>query len=304
MKDAKRVLVALDLTAFDDEVIKYASYFCPLVGAEEVYFLHVDNSFYTPNDFPERLREEFVPMDEGEKAIIEDKVKEAFTGSSANIHVNVLEGEPINVLAHTIETKGIDLVIAGLKEKKEHLSILPYKIARKSTASVLFVPSGVSNSIKNIVLPFDFSSHSKEAIEFCQTVSDKTSGVSTKMLHVYQIPTGYYKTGKSYEEMNVIMLQHKQEGLAETMKAYDGFEHSVEMHPTEKGSVSQQLTSELGEEKPDLLVMGSKGQTNSAAIMLGSMAESVITSYRNSPVLIIKKKGENKSLLQAFFDSL
>jgi hypothetical protein len=51
----------------------------------------------------------------------------------------------------------------------------------------------------------------------------------------------------------------------------------------------------------DLVVMGSRGQSQSASILLGSESEGVMMESR-IPVLIAKRPGERIGLLQALLD--
>jgi nucleotide-binding universal stress UspA family protein len=52
--------------------------------------------------------------------------------------------------------------------------------------------------------------------------------------------------------------------------------------------------------KTDLIVVGSKGKTAAAAVLLGSVTENLIR-MTNTPLLAVKRKGETMNLLKAFF---
>jgi nucleotide-binding universal stress UspA family protein len=49
------------------------------------------------------------------------------------------------------------------------------------------------------------------------------------------------------------------------------------------------------------VIIGSKGQSESSAVLLGSTAAKVVREYPHAPILILKKKGENKSFLEVLF---
>jgi nucleotide-binding universal stress UspA family protein len=53
--------------------------------------------------------------------------------------------------------------------------------------------------------------------------------------------------------------------------------------------------------KADLLIVGSRGRTRSAAVLLGSVAEKLVNSNHVIPMLVMKEKGENMSFLEALF---
>jgi len=51
----------------------------------------------------------------------------------------------------------------------------------------------------------------------------------------------------------------------------------------------------------DMILLGSRGRTTSAAILLGSTAEKLIHANKYLPMLIFKKKGETMGFFDALF---
>lgn len=304
METINKVLVGLDLTNFDDNVLDYAAFFCSSVGAKEVYFLHVEEKFLLPEDYPERLKDSFMPMDESEKLVMKENIDKYFLGSQYDIKVEVLEGDIEHTIAHYIDTKGIDLAIIGNKDPENALKIMPYKILRRSKASVLFVPPSAVKKLNTIALPFDFSDHSKSALEFSNNLSANCPELKVNLFHVYDVPVGYYRTGKNFEEMSEIIQDFKAKKFEGMIKDYPNLDYSIAYRHHEDRGVAAEILDFFKNDDFDMILMGSKGQSNSAAVLLGSKAERLVQVKHNKPMLIIKKKGENKNLLQAFFDAL
>ena len=50
--------------------------------------------------------------------------------------------------------------------------------------------------------------------------------------------------------------------------------------------------------EPDLVILGSKGENSAAATLLGSVSEHMNENDTEHLMLVIKQKGENKSLLK------
>jgi len=48
-----------------------------------------------------------------------------------------------------------------------------------------------------------------------------------------------------------------------------------------------------------MIVMGSKGRTGLASLLLGSVAEKVVIYDSEIPLMIVKEKGENMGFLKA-----
>jgi hypothetical protein len=51
----------------------------------------------------------------------------------------------------------------------------------------------------------------------------------------------------------------------------------------------------------DMILLGSRGRTQSAAILLGSVAEKLVMVNNVLPMLIFKKKGETVGFFEALF---
>ena len=304
MEKINRVLIGMELSDFDDHVLSYASYFCSLVGATEIYFEHVEKRFYVPEDFPERVKEAFIPMDESEKADMQKKISKYFDDKKFHVNVSVDEGDVVSTIAHKIEIKDIDLVIIGTKGGDYRHSFISEKILRKSKTSVLLIPEGSRNQLNDIFIPFDFSDHGNNVLEVVSELTKYTDNLNTDLLHVYDVPKGYYKTGKSFEEMDEIISEHIEKKFHATLSKYPAIKYNAEFHSDEDNDVADLVMGSLEENDYDLLIMGSKGQTNSAAMLLGSNAEKMIRYYLDSPILIIKEKGENMGFLKALFEAL
>ena len=65
--------------------------------------------------------------------------------------------------------------------------------------------------------------------------------------------------------------------------------------------VSEVITRVAGASGADLVVMGTRGRSESAAVLLGSESEQMIMESR-MPVLIVKQFGERIGVLRALFD--
>ncbi|MHC4780921.1 MAG: universal stress protein, partial [Planctomycetota bacterium] len=69
---------------------------------------------------------------------------------------------------------------------------------------------------------------------------------------------------------------------------------------TQDNDVSSAVINAVKDHDINLIIIGARGRTAVASLVLGSVTEKLI---RNSymPVLAVKKKGENLGLLQAMF---
>ena len=113
-----------------------------------------------------------------------------------------------------IEDDDIDLVMVGRKKEKKGGGIVIHRLARRAGCSLLIVPQGVKESIRTILVPIDFSDYSSSALDEAISVAvNSSSEVKIIAQNVYQVPSGYHYTGKSYEEFALIMKQNAERDI-------------------------------------------------------------------------------------------
>jgi len=122
-----------------------------------------------------------------------------------------------------------------------------------------------------------------------------------RCLNVYDVPSGYYKTGKSYEQFAEIMKGHAEKKYQEFISSIDlkGLK-AVPNFKIEKKNYRGIWEAVLEEKEVHLLIMGARGRKAGAGVLLGSVTEHLIRTTK-VPLLAVKKKGTGLSLLDALF---
>jgi nucleotide-binding universal stress UspA family protein len=69
------------------------------------------------------------------------------------------------------------------------------------------------------------------------------------------------------------------------------------------GDVATAICDELKAVEADLLVLGSRGRSGPASALLGTLPEKMIWKT-DTPMLVVKEKGEGAGLLKLLLDSL
>lgn len=299
MIELKRFMVGLDFSAVDNTVIKYASFLCELLNPEKVYFVHVEKSFDIPDELKEKFNELTQPVDEYVKGELEKKIKENFN-QKWDYSLDILEGDPFHKLLHWQQVKEIDFAIFGEKKNKQGTGIIAHKLARKVTCPVAFIPDGSEPEISSILVPNNFSKHSKLAMQNAVSIAKKTKAKIISQ-NVYKVPTGYYTTGKSYEEFAKIMKEHAEEASKEFIEEFK--KDYADITPTftlsEDADPVNEIMKVAEKNNVDLIIIGSKGRSDSAAVLLWSVAENLVKNEKDIPLIIIKMKDENLSFIQA-----
>lgn len=286
----KNIMIALDLSEMDKTLLGYTKILNLFLRPEEIHAVHVQKHEEIPDEvlieFP-NLREKL------EDAYIQELVEriESFDIVGTSMKYKVLQGNPLKEVLKKSHDEAIDLLVVGKKNASTNSGLVPQKLARKSSSHVLLVPENVNNELKKILVAIDFSDFSKLAL---QSAIDLASQCGAEIIcqHIYEVPTGYSKIGKSFEEFAQIMKGHAE-------KSFDKFIADFETEDLKITSVftlnNQQKVASKIEEcaeqfNVNLIIIGARGRTNVAAILLGSVTEQLIGSMEKTPILIVKKR--------------
>lgn len=144
-------------------------------------------------------------------------------------------------------------------------------------------------AFKRILVPVDFSPHSKEAIQTALDLARQYDG-RVKLVHVfapveYGTPEGFLMY--SADQLNGIMASLEQQLTLETKAAQEVAGSIPVTSAVLHGIVSSEIVRCAREEKCDLIVMGTHGRTGFSHLMLGSVAERVLRTA-DCPVLTVR----------------
>jgi len=200
-------------------------------------------------------------------------------------------------------------LLVGLSLGKQDGSSIRYaamisKLARSEKITFLHVastpdiPEELRKEFTEILVPVDFSENSMDAMEVAVALALAAGLKEIHCLHVYSVPLGYYKTGKSHEEFAEIMKGHAEKNLQEFMKKVDlkGLT-ATPIYKLEKRE-HKGIEEVIEEHEIYLLVIGARGRRAGAGVMLGSVTEHLIRTT-TIPLLAVKRKGTGMGLLEA-----
>jgi nucleotide-binding universal stress UspA family protein len=260
----------------------------------DVYFVHVVNDLLHM-DLPEHLHHR--PPDEELEASIETKLSKYFPKPSFRVHIEVHEGNVFDKVLRLSRIKETDLLVFGVKSRSEGSGLCSQRLLRSASCSTLLVPAKSAYSFKKLACAIDFSEHSMMVAE---TVSGLAKGVSElEFIHLYKNSFHYLKVAESAREAAANIKSHsleKWEDFAEKLRLPID---SLTLLPS---NVDTSLLSHCVENNIDLLVLGSKGQTASVSNLIGSFTEKIASQVSSTPILIVRKKGENYDLVRLLLD--
>lgn len=296
----RRLLVGISFAHQDGASLRYAALISRMANSEKTIFLHVASTLDIPEDLLEEYPDLFEPVDKYAKREMEVLVKKYFDGHpDTQITYKVVEGSPLIEFLRLAKEEEIDLIVMRKRRRPTASGTLFEKLARKAPCSVLFVPEGSKAWFRNILVPVDFSENSMDAMEAAVAIASASTDIrEIYCLHVYNVPIGYSKTGKSYQEFAEIMRGHAERNYREFIEKIDLKGISVAPLFRLAKKDHKGIEQAAKEQQSSLIVIGARGRKAGAGILLGSVTEHLIKTT-TVPLLAVKKKGTGMSLLDA-----
>ena len=306
----KRVIVGLSHTYLDKEVIDYMNFVAHTTHVEHIYFVNVIDV-----RLPDNVLQQFPDL---EKAAIEDRRSEIEAVVEKNLDKELVTCEySVEIIQSSNSLKGLtkavgmfdaDLIVIGRVANKEKTSVITQRLARRAPCQLLIVPEGQAarivegKKLSTILVPVDFSEYSSlaldRAIKFARRNKDLHE-VEIVCQYVFQLPSGYHLSGKTEDEFSEIMCENAKELYEEFITEFDTTGINIRM--VYSRDINGDLTSDirdLAEEiDADLIIIGSKGRTATAALFLGSFAEKLITNNTHFSLMVVRKKKEYDGII-------
>ncbi|MDQ3393464.1 MAG: universal stress protein [Bacteroidota bacterium] len=288
--------ICLDINGLGETIKPSILGLITLLKVQKIFFYHFELKNEEENDNAILI--------EGEKTNCKEKLKALIKNNSIkgiSIHPEVMElnDDFVRSLLKALMKFDIDILCFEFDNgsaKREEI----IKIAKNAYCTVITLPvGGPVVPIKRILLPIDFSEYSRKAVEFVFELSN-TSNISIIVNHVYCVPAGYHATGKSYEESASIIKQGAKKDCQKFLKEYEIQNSPItyscilddDKDPTDK------IYKDAVDNEIDLIIIGSKGKTNSVEILTGSTAFGLLMYNQKVSMLIMKHKMANYDLAE------
>lgn len=297
----EKILVALDHTDMDKELIQATSTIAKLADTKKVKFINVIKDLNVPasikKEFPNIIKDAL----EERKKEIEREIDRYYTHDKSRVIVEIKSGQPTKAILKYSASKEVDLIIVGRKNEKDGGGVIINRLARRAACSLLIIPKGFKRTISKVLVPIDFSDNSLEALN--QTIDllkiDKFPKPKFFAQHVYQVPSGYHYTGKSFEEFAAIMEEHAQKDYGAFMKKADS--HNLNIEPIytldRHDDVISAIYKTAKKIKAGAIIIGAKGRTAAASLFIGSSTEKLVQMDTEIPLLVVRSKDKQKGLI-------
>lgn len=298
-----KLLVGLDNSNTDIDLIKAASDVCQLSGSSVVYFVNVIRDFNMPEEMLKEFPQLLDRAIEDRKEDLQKKVDQHFKHEDVKVVVQVIvkQGQVTKFLLKYASHEKIDLIVLGRKNEKRNGGVLVNRVARRAGCSLLIIPKGAVFKLNQILVPTDFSDYAKKAMEKAVTLSKKSIADSKiTVQNVYQVPVGYHYTGKTFKEFSDIMKSHAKNDYQKFIGELNVKGVNIEQIYTldKDEDIITDIYKTAKKIKASLIVIGAKGRTATTAIFIGSKAERLIQVDSDIPTLVVRPKGKNAGFLE------
>ena len=296
-----KALVCLDLTEEDQAILQSTCELAKIFQTKEVTFINVIRDFNLPDslkaEFPNLLEQAV----EERKSQLSETINKNFDCEHIQTKILIRQGnETKEILTASVEEQS-DLIVLGRKKNSD--SVLSTRITRRAACNLLLVPVDTKIKFDRVLVPVDFSNYSELSLKTALALCNK-NGSEITLQNVYNVPSGYRYSGKSFGEFAEIMEENSKKDLSVLLKQVNtGNQKISATHSHDNGQgIIKLVYNEAVDSKVDLIVMGAKGRTATSALFIGSKAERMIQMNDSIPLLVVREKGANAGILESLQD--
>ena len=301
----KRILVGLDFTALDEDIIKYASFIAEHSESAEITFLKIAKNLDIPNEikkeFPNIVENALTERNEKLGKLVSEKFRP--TGNiKVGSHV-ILAPTPNEEFLKLVKKHNIDLIIVGMKSSLGGSGKLPLRLARRASCSLMIVPEKSKPSFQKMLVPIDFSDNAEIAVEAAIRIGKHLPGNEEIICqNVYTVPAGYHYSGKTFEEFAELMKKNAEKNYKKFIKKIDL--QGQDVKPAYSQDINEDKLTDIEdlaqEIKANCIIIGLKRRSKTTSFFIGNFAERMIEAFGSKyPILIARLKHDKSGIIDA-----
>lgn len=199
----------------------------------------------------------------------------------------------IDDLIEDINSDKIDVLVTNYCLKNEKSKDLIKKIVRKTKVSLLIYPKNCEK-VNAINFSFNIDKHNQKEIDYSYKIAKNLNIDKVNLINFYQVPLGYYKTGKSIEEFSKKIEENLEDEFNNIIRKYSDKKFIFNKKFINEKDISSALKKET--DKESLLIIGDGGKNNLTSIIFGNEAQNILFNLE-TPVLV--KRDQEKSFISS-----
>ncbi len=274
------LVVGLDLSAMDKELIGYIQTLESWLPAKQIIFMHNVKLSELPEHLkkPETLESIAKRIEHKLRRLIEQTYKPE---TSFSVIVTMQEFSEL-AFADLVKQSGASLVVLGNKQQLEGSGGLSQKLIRMLPASVLLVPETCKSKPQHILQAIDFSKYTPLIVQWGQAL-----GVRKTPVYVSKMSFSFFP-GFSEEEMNESLAREQALRSKKWQELFPD-QPALAVLPAYEKSIASALLDYAGRQKADMIVMGVKGATSLTNLFMGSVANEMVQRETELCLLMVKR---------------
>jgi nucleotide-binding universal stress UspA family protein len=283
----RTALVMLALDPRDPPVLDAIAAAAGRLGVESLLIVHVEPRDELPDELAAGLTTLNVQRPEALDVAV-TRMEAALPG----VAVRALHraGRPVDVLEDLIQEEDVDLLVIGRNPSDGVNSAWGpngKKLMRAVTCSAFVVPVGTLWRGDHAVVGLDFSQNSTDALKVATRIADRVT-----CLYQYNLDSVAPATGSENDfevQLTKNVLHHFEAAVLPELGDVPRPKLVLANAENASGLLAARADS-------DLTVVGSRGLSRIATVLLGSTAER-IAGISRGPVLVVRRKGESLGVL-------
>ncbi|WP_143960991.1 universal stress protein [Litoribacter populi] len=286
MNKLKKIALFVDLSEMDSLMLDYIKSLDDFFDFQELYLIHFIQMEGVSKEILDLLPSLGKPL----TALIEEEVRESavefFGRKNENIKVYIQPENDLEALIEWFEKEKFDLAILGLKASHNGSGIFSRKIIRLNNCTTLFLPETVKPKFDRIVVPVDFSTYSDKVIQMAQSIASQAKG-EIYPVHALKVGIQYFPFIQNTDEIKSTLEKEARANFKKYQSKYP-FLKDMAILGNQEEKISIQLYKYIEEIDSDLIIIGQKGRTGDSELLIGSVAEKLISNDKDYPIMVVK----------------
>lgn len=281
-----KLMVALDLTDMDTVLLNYVSFLDSVWDIEHIYFIHNIKQSELIGLYDEFLEEE-IEIEDIVNRSLKKTIKKNYTASVPHSLLITSDDYTEGILSHLAGQYKIDILIAGNKNELQGTGAVNRKLVRMLRAHLLLIPEEAGHSLKNVLVPTDFSTSSARSIKGGISLASRSGG-KIEGLHIYSIPSvffPYINTEKAIDKTQ----KHLEERIKQFRSRHKlPASFSIATRYRKDHSVAEAIERYAEKGSFDIIVVSVRGGSKIKALFVGSITNDLLTAAGGMPLLILQ----------------
>lgn len=215
---------------------------------------------------------------------------------SRDLTVGAVNGDVLSGMLQEAVNMRADLLLVPSVSATSSRRAFERRLAMMAPCSVWMVPASAEPRLGRILAPVDFSPRSADALDVATAIAERAGAESCRTLHVR-----FNSALTGPEDMDEILVGQEHEAFSIFAARVDL--HGVDPDPVfeEGADIGRTILRVADEHQSDLIVVGTRGRTRAASMLIGSETEHTLQSS-DIPVLAVKHFGSRLRFLEALVD--